>query len=187
MSDRSARQGSRIETSTQQTTRSTSRRGVVSTATRSTNSASTQARSTGRGSASTRSTASGSTRSTAAGSTSGPRGRNKRTTSSALGESTSTPAAKRRRGTDSLTRNDIPDIVAAVIQAMPNSNTTTNSPAAGASSQTLPSTSVGTATVNPMIQAVSPNLSGDAGAVNPTGQAVVLPDEEQHHQELGEF
>ena len=164
MSERSARQGKRSEPSPKQTTRSTSRRGVTST--RSTNSASTG------------STDSASTRSTA-GSTSGPSRRNKRTSFSASGESTSTPAAKRRWGTESLTRNDIPDIVAAVLQAVPNSNTTANSPAAG-TSQNQPSHSVDAA--NPTIQAVSSNRSGDA--VNPTRQAVVLPDEELHHQEV---
>ena len=118
MSERSARQGKRSKPSPKQTTRSTSWQGVTST--RSTNSASTRSA----GSASTRSTA---------GSTSGPSGRNKRTSFSVSGESTLTPAAKRRRGTESLTRKDIPDIVAAVLQAMPNSNTTANSPAAGTS------------------------------------------------------
>jgi len=36
---------------------------------------------------------------------------------------------------DLLIRNDISDIVTAVIQAMPNSNMTVNSPTAGATSQ----------------------------------------------------
>ena len=88
--------------------------------------------------------------------------------------------AKRRRGIDSLTRNNIPDIVAAVLQAMPNSNMTANSPAAGATSQSQPSYSLDAA--NPMIQAVSPNRSGNA--INLTRQAVMLTDEEL---ELGEF
>ena len=167
MSERSARQGKRSEPSPKQTTRSTLRRDV--TFTHSSNSASTCST----GSASTRSTASY---------TSGPSGRSKRTSFSASGESTSTPAAKQPRGTESLTRNDIPDIVAAVLQAMPNSYTTANSPAAG-TSQSQPSYSVDAA--NPTIQAVSPNRS--SYAVNPTTQAVVLPDEELHHQELGEF
>ena len=165
MSERSARPGKRSEPSPKQTRLNTSRRGVTST--HSTNSASTC------------STSSASTPSTA-GSTSGPSGRSKRTSFSASGEPTSTPAAKQRRGT--LTRNDIPDIVAAVLQAMPNSYTTANSPATGIS-QSQPSHSVDAA--NPTIQAVSRNRSSHA--VNPTTRAVVLPDEELHHQELGEF
>ena len=93
-----------------------------------------------------------------------------------------TPASKKCRVTELLTRNDILDIVAAVFQAMPNSNTTANSPAAG-TSQSQPLHSVDT--TNPLIQAVSPNRSG--GAINPMTQVVLLPDEELHHQELGEF
>ena len=65
---------------------------------------------------------------------------------------------------------------------MPNSYTTANSPATGIS-QSQPSHSVDAA--NPTIQAVSRNRSSHA--VNPTTQAVVLPDEELHHQELAQL
>ena len=67
-------------------------------------------------------------------------------------------------GTDSLTRNDILDIVVAVVQAIPNPSMTAYSPAGGASLQNQPSHS--------------------ADSANPTIQAV-LPDEELQHQELG--
>ena len=79
---------------------------------------------------------------------------NKRTSSSPSRESTSSPAAKSHRETNSLTRNDIPDIVAAVVQAMPNSNMTANvnSPVGGASLQSQPS-NLGN-TTNPTIQGV---------------------------------
>ena len=69
-----------------------------------------------------------------------------------------TPAPKRRRGSDSLTRSDLPDIVAAVLDALPNATATT--PARSSRLATQPA--------------------------NPPNQ-LVTPEEEQQHQEIGEY
>ena len=66
-----------------------------------------------------------------------------------------TPAPERRRGSDSLTRNDLPDIVAAVLDALPNATATT--PARSSRLATQPA--------------------------NPPNQ-LVTPEEEQQHQEI---
>ena len=97
---------------------------------------------------------------------------NKRTSSSA---STASPA-KRHKGTDSLTRNDIPEIVAAVVRALPHSNTPTSSPVG----ESLPNQLSNSADSDaPLTQPVLPNRSYDA--VTPS------PHDELQHQALGEL
>ena len=77
---------------------------------------------------------------------------------------------------DSLIRDDIPNIVAAVIQAMPIPNITATSPIGNATSQSPSSNSA----------PLQSQASESADVANPTSHAV-LSDEEQQHQELGEF
>ena len=110
---------------------------------------------------------------------SAPGSNRKNTSSSASRELKSSPAAKWHRGTNSLTRYDILDIVATVIQVIPNSNMTANSFAGGASLQSQLLNSADSA--NPAIQAVLPNHSADG--INPARQAVSL-NKELQHQEL---
>ena len=162
MCGRSARQATQSTRSTQSTRRTRAKRTEPP--------AQQSTRSTPRRGTSTRSPGSASISST--GSASGFSRNNKRSLSSAL---TASPA-KRHRGTDSLTRNDIPEIVAAVVRALPHSNTSASSPV----SESLPNQLSNSADSDaPTIQAVLPNRSYDA--VTPS------PDDELQHQELGEL
>ena len=70
----------------------------------------------------------------------------------------SAPASKRRHGTESLTRDDIPNIVATVLKALP--NTPIHSTMANANQPANP----------PAVAVTNPPVS----------------EEEQQHQELGE-
>ena len=164
MCGRSARQATQSTRSTQSTRRTRAKRTEPP--------AQQSTRSTPRRGTSTRSPGSASSSISSTGSASGFSRNNKRSLSSAL---TASPA-KRHRGTDSLTRNDIPEIVAAVVRALPHSNTSASSPV----SESLPNQLSNSADSDaPTIQAVLPNRSYDA--VTPS------PDDELQHQELGEL
>ena len=142
-----------------------------------------------RGGSSTRPLSRPTTRSTSwQGTTTGPafcsKGRGTRRSPSPSRASTSSPAAKQHRRMDSLTRNDIPGIVAAVIQAMP--NTTATSPTSSATLQSRSSNSATLQSWSSNSATLQSQASESAEVANPTSHAA-LSDEEQQHQELGEF